>query len=60
MTLRNTVKKKKKKKKKKTGHLQDIFPVIQNFLFLYSYYVYFILLQKSEKHVTERSTRFNL
>ena len=44
---------------KKTRHLKDISPHI-SFLFLYSYNVYFILSQKSEKHLTERSKRFDL
>ena len=43
-----------------TSYLKDISPVKSKFLFLCSYYVYFISLQKSEKRVAERKRRFNL
>ena len=50
MTLGNTVEK---------LDIQETSPQSYKTLFLYSY-VYFVLLQKSEKHVTERSKKFNL
>ena len=45
---------------KESSYLKDISPVLQNFLCLCSYHKYFILSQKSEKHVTERNKRLNL
>ena len=52
LSLGNTVQKKR--------HLKGIFPIIQNILFLYLYYVYLILWEKSKNMLRKKKKKLTL